>query len=206
MSTRLSIINAMLRITGEFAVDSTLDNHPDVVTASALLDDERKDFLGEGFWFNTHTLDLFPDVNGFIYVPDGTLALDATDINVDVSIRGNRLFDNNNNTFVFTGKVEVEIIKDMVEDEIPPLAVSVIRYNSVLTFAADNQITGEPIRNAENKLAQALLRFNSEKYRKADVNFSNNKLNQRMQAFKRHYSTDRRSTFRNHRISKVKKY
>ena len=206
MSNRLDIINAMLRITGEFSVDSELENHPDVVTCKAILDSRRREELGAGLWFNIVTMTLFRSPAGeILYSADNVLALDATNVYTNVSLRNGKLYDNDNNTFIFAEDIEVEMIIDMSEEEIPPLALAYIKWLSVLEYAGIQQITGEPIKAAQTSLQRAEKLYSAEKFRKADVSFNDNPLAQRMFAFRRKFSTTRQNNYNGTSGSKLRK-
>lgn len=183
----------MLRISGEFAVDTELDNHPDVVTCRAILDDRRKEEQSAGWWYNTIvSKTLFRDSNGKIAVPVGTLSLDADNISTNVSIRGSYLYDNDNDTFKFDSDIVVTMVLDVPEDEIPPIALAVIKWKAVLEYAGDEQVTGTVVQSAQASLAEAERRLVAERYRKTDTNFNNNPMSRRLFAFRNKFTTQRR--------------
>lgn len=206
MSAQLDLINAMLRTVGEFAVDSELDSHPDVSTCKAIIEDQRKSLLGKGYWFNNPTVDLFPTVNNEIFIPDTTLTVDATDTTRNVSMRGDRLYDNDNDTFTFTDKINCEFVLDIPElDDIPYVALMVIKWRSVLEFAGIQQVTGEPIKNAQGFLVDAENNLTAERYRKADTNWNNTPLVQQMFAFRVKGSTTRKRGYTGAGYSRLRK-
>jgi len=75
-----------------------------------------------GFYWNTLTLTLQPDISGFIYLPEGTLQMDPTDPASYYIKRGSRLYDAENNTYVISEAVEVNIIQFLSWEEVPEVA------------------------------------------------------------------------------------
>lgn len=205
MNNRLNIINAMLSIVGESAVDSLDTAHPDVVSASAFLDSNRSEILGQGWWFNKRTMTFTRDINGHIYIPATTITVDSTDNSKNLAIRDGKLFDVDNQTYIFTENQELETVVDLTEDEIPPVPLAVIKHSSVVEFAANSQVTGLAVNIAMGRLEKAEERLNALRFRHADTSFSNNVLNQRMQRFKNHYAGTKKSGFYGRYSSKLKK-
>jgi len=185
MGARLDIINNMLSMAGEFTADADTDSHPDVVTCGRILDKVRKQILGKGWWFNTITMTLGVNASDQIEVPQSAMALDATDPARNVSIRGAVLYDHDNNSLTFTDGVECEVIQDLDEDDIPPIALSYIEWCAVVRFLAVQQVTGEPVADAKTAKADALVDLNAERYRKQDTNFNNTPMGRRMKTFQR---------------------
>lgn len=199
----------MLRISGEFAVDTELGNHPDVVTCRAILDDRRKEEQSAGWWYNTITSKtLFRDSNSKIVVPVGVLSLDTDNINTNVSIRGSYLYDNDKDTFIFDKDVIVTMVLDLPEDEIPPVALAVIKWKSVLEYAGAEQVSGTVVQSAVASLQEAEGRLVAERYRKTDVNFNNNPMARRLFAFRNKFTTQRISGYNGSAgvSSKLRKY
>lgn len=205
MNPRLRIINAMLRIIGESAVDSLDTAHPDVVSAAEVLDSNKEEILGQGWWFNKFTVTLTRDINGIIHVPANTMSLDSTNPSHNYTIRDGKLFDMGNQTYIFTENQEVEIIFDLPEEEIPPVALSNVKHTAVVEFAAVNQVTGNAVNVAMEKQAKSEERLNALRFRNADVNYSDNMMNRNMQRFRNHFSTTRKSGFYGSYTSKLKK-
>lgn len=205
MGSRLKIINAMLRIDGEFARDTELDTHPDVAFCSAILDDTTEEVLGRGWWFNERIVTLNVNGAGEILVPEGTLTLDATDSSIEVSILDGKLYDNINQTFQFSNPVEAIIIYNLPEESLPPVMYHYIKWLAVIEYAGISQITGEIVQTAQVKFVQAESNLSTERYRKADTNFNNNPMAQRINAFRVKFSTTRKRGYSGSGYSRVQK-
>ncbi len=106
--TELSAVNAMLAVIGEAPL-STLDGnalHADAVGARQALHNTSRSVQAEGWYFNTEQNYPFtPDRDGFITLPPNVVSVDIEPLNargnVDVIVRGDRLYDLENHTFAF---------------------------------------------------------------------------------------------------------
>lgn len=140
--TRLDAINTMLAGLGEAPVTTlTGDNVTyDVQLALSTLSECLKQVLGAGWHFNTDSdYTLTPDVNGFIYVPSAAASIDvdpAQYTDIDPVIRGTRLYDRRNRTYVFSSEIKAKIIWLMDFEDLPQSAQYYITLLAARTFQA----------------------------------------------------------------------
>lgn len=74
----------------------------------------------KGFNFNTETdYPLTRDINGYLQLPTGTLKIDGVYPSDDVVIRGAKLYDKINHTFVFTKDLKVDITVLLAYSDLP---------------------------------------------------------------------------------------
>lgn len=112
-------INEILLSLNEAPLDID-DDVADIQIATIIdkqLDITKKKILSKGWHFNTITMSLMPNVSGYIVIPESFISVDGTD--TDVIVRDWKLYDKENNTFVFTDAVECEIVQDIDFDDIP---------------------------------------------------------------------------------------
>lgn len=104
-TTALEAVNRMLATIGEAPVNSLNTNGlGDVALALAALQEAAREVQERGWNFNTdERVNLPLSVEGYIYVPTNVLRIKPEpDQNIRVAHRGNRLWDKDNNTFVWT--------------------------------------------------------------------------------------------------------
>lgn len=114
----LDAVNLMLEAVGEHPVSSADIRHPTVSKARKLLTQTRQQLLIQGYWFNTANRTLVPDVSGIIGLPVTILSLRPT-TNLQVAVRGERLYNTIDDTYQFTMPIECEIISDMEFEDMP---------------------------------------------------------------------------------------
>lgn len=124
--TELESVNLMLTTIGETPV-STLSVTGDlnVSVARQMLYDVSREVQTHGWYFNTETnYTLVRDVDNFISVPANTLSIDLSkDLGyLDVVMRGTRLYDKENHTYVFDSDLKADIVLFLDWDSMPQSA------------------------------------------------------------------------------------
>lgn len=113
LTTQLEAVNSMLAHIGESPVSTISDAVALPVSASTALStliEVSKEVQSEDWHFNSiPKLTLSPASDKRIGVPQDAITLDAIDKNIDVTMRGNYLFDRKNNTNLFDGDVVVRV-------------------------------------------------------------------------------------------------
>jgi hypothetical protein len=113
LTTQLEAVNSMLAHIGEAPVSTISDAVALPVSAStalSTLNEVSKEVQSEDWHFNSiPKLTLSPAGDKRIGVPQDAITLDAIDKNIDVTMRGNYLFDRKNNTNLFDGDVVVKV-------------------------------------------------------------------------------------------------
>jgi len=113
--TKLEAVNKILRRAGGYPV-AVLDEGGASAAAEAqrCLEEESKSIQSTGWNFNTRSkVQLTPDGSGFITMPAGTLHLDSdySDATRNITHRGERLYDLDNNTNVFSAAIYVKLVE-----------------------------------------------------------------------------------------------
>ena len=114
-------INEILLSLNEMPLDVE-DSVEDIQTAKIVdsqLEITKRNILSQGWFFNTTTRELRPDVNGYIPLPSKFLSIDGGDNYGDIVSRDQKLFDKSNLTYKFDESVECVIIEDIYFDDIP---------------------------------------------------------------------------------------
>lgn len=117
---RRDAINEILLSLNELPLDIT-DNTDDVPTAKivdAQLEITKKKILSYGWEFNTIKLDLYPNTESRIVVPESFLTVNAPD-NPEIIVKDWKLYDKEENSFLFTSAITCEFVEDVPFDDIP---------------------------------------------------------------------------------------
>jgi hypothetical protein len=140
LTNQLEAVNSMLAHIGESPVSTISDAVALPVSAStalATLNEVSKEVQSETWHFNSiPKLTLSPANDGRISVPANTIWLDAVDKTIDITMRGNFLFDRKNNTNVFTEAVEVKATVYLEWDELYEQARRYITLRASRIFQA----------------------------------------------------------------------
>jgi len=125
-TTKLQAINTMLSTVGEPPVNSLTALRADALIAQNILDEVTRDVQSYGWLFNTEDkVILTPETGtGYIYIGDNVarMDMDPAYYNYDITIRGNRLYERKNNTYVFVEPITVTRVLLMDYDEMPEVA------------------------------------------------------------------------------------
>jgi hypothetical protein len=137
-TTKLQAINTMLSVVGEPPVNSLSAQRADSLIAQTILDEVTREVLTYGWQFNTEDdVTMTPESNtGFIYISDSTVRvdMDRSYSSYDIVIRGNRLFNRKNNSYVFVEPIKVIRVDLMDYDDLPEIAKRFIAIRASRIF------------------------------------------------------------------------
>lgn len=138
-TTELDAINTMLSAIGEAPVNTVEDNGVvDAVMARQILNGVSREVQAWGWHWNTEKeyllVPTFPE--GELVLPHTVLRVDSvsTDQDVDVVVRGNRLYDRRNHTYRFDRPLKVDMVILLQFHELPEPARRYITIRSARTF------------------------------------------------------------------------
>lgn len=143
MNARHTIVNQMLALAGLAFSESKEINHPLYPTANTIIDNQNKMLQcgnnGKGWWWNTDTMELQSDANGYISVPSDILHVDVfyPKEHCDCVRRGSYLFDRNRQTFIFpegtSVKAKVTLLIDI--EDTPVVFKNALTHACLAEFA-----------------------------------------------------------------------
>ena len=136
-TTRLQAINTMLSSIGESPINSLNTQRADALIATSVLDEVTREVLSYGWHFNTSVnIEMTPETGtGFIYVADSIVRVDVDPTSgQDVSVRGNRLYNNKNNSFVFDTSLKTVQVYFLEYEELPEEARRYIAIRAARIF------------------------------------------------------------------------
>lgn len=172
----------MLAVIGEAPVSSLDANalNADVESARRTLHDTSRSVQAEGWYFNTESsFPLTPDRDGIIALPPNLISVDIEPLRtaggrtVDVTVRGDRLYDLANHTFVFDPETRYRatVILLLPFTDIPETAKDYIQTRAARRFqgeAVGSETLGKFTQADEYATRAALMR---EQIRNGDANF-----------------------------------
>ena len=173
-TTELEAINTMLSTIGEAPVNTVEDNGiVDAVIARQILRSTSREVQSRGWHFNTEKgFLLTPDSEGYIPVPPTFLRIDTVDgfQNIDVVLRGNRLYDRRNHTFKFDKAIRVDAVILLPFDELPEVAREYITIRAARIF--QERVVGSDLLSSfsKNDEVRALVALQEMEADTADYN------------------------------------
>ena len=156
-TTELEAINTMLSTIGESPVNAVEDTgNVDVVIARQILQTVSREVQARGWHFNTEkNYTITPDSEGYLVLPNTILKVDTVypDSSKDVVVRGSKLYDRKNHTYVFKDAVKVEMTVLLTFDELPEVARNYVTIRASRIF--QERVVGSDTLQAFNSQDEA---------------------------------------------------
>lgn len=113
LTTKLEAVNSMLGHIGEAPVNTISNATALPISASvavSVLDETSREVQLQGWHFNTEVdVELTPDGDGNITIPDNAVGVDTVDTTLDVTQRGLRLYNRKERTYAFNSSIKVHV-------------------------------------------------------------------------------------------------
>lgn len=126
--TELKVVNTLLRVIGESAVNEIDLDHPDIVHALELWEEYSVSIQSFGWWYNRETFQLQAQTDGKVAIPTDAIAVDS--VNLNYIKKGRYLYDLENHTYDFsdasTDDLELPLLMYWEVDELPPVMFNYI--------------------------------------------------------------------------------
>lgn len=156
-TTELEAINTMLSTIGESPVNTVEDTgNVDVVIARQILQSVSREVQARGWHFNTEkNYNITPNSDGYLVLPTTVLKVDTVypDDSKDVVVRGSKLYDRENHTYVFTDAVKVDMTVLLTFDELPEVARNYVTIRASRIF--QERVVGSDTLQAFNSQDEA---------------------------------------------------
>lgn len=137
-TTKLQAVNTMLATIGSAPVNSLAGaNSADVAMALQTLDEVSLSVQSRGWHFNTEEdKELPPDpVTGEIVIGNSVVLCDVDGSwDVDVVVRGTRLYDRKNKTYVFANTLKAKVVSALDWDDLPQAARAYVMIRAARIF------------------------------------------------------------------------
>lgn len=167
-TTELDAINIMLGTIGESPINSleAASGVSDAVIARQILNEVLVQVQEEGWHFNIEkNFVLTPAIpSKEIFVPENCIEVDAEDKNIDVAVRGNRLYDRTNHTFEFASAIKCNIVLLLPFADLPQAARHYVTIRAARVFqqrVVGSQTLGVFTEKDELRARIALSRYDS---------------------------------------------
>lgn len=131
----LKAVNAILPKLGERPVTSLESRNPTLGVILPQIDMEIDRVLMAGWWFNTYfNVDLFPNSEGQIDVPEDTLSFVTNATSTPAAQRGELFYNPDTRSYTFPGKITGTLRQRMTFEELPETAAQYVLYSALVTI------------------------------------------------------------------------
>ena len=167
----LEVVNGMLGLLGERGINDLDDPHPMLPDALSALQRATTTVQADFWWFNVEYPTLTPQENtGYLLVPNDAAGCDSLTQYPRLAVRGNRLYDLDNVTDVFTCPLRVRLHRIVPFDECPVSARQYISTLAKLEFITNFDGDSTKIRLLQQQAQQDYVRMHAEHIRNAKSN------------------------------------
>ena len=174
---KLDAINQMLSGIGQTPVSTIEDNqHPDVLSALAVLNRIDKKVQSKGWWFNTDyalTLSYNP-ITLEVVLPSNTLGIEPSGTDLTYVQRGNRLYNYTETTFEIGTNVDVDIKVQITFEDVPESAAAYIAATAVYEFVRDKVGDNVKMQELKNDILATKIEVNKDNINYSNINVYNN--------------------------------
>lgn len=169
--TTLDVVNDMLGLLGERRVNSVNEPHPMIPNALSKLDTAVSWVQADMWWFNVEYPTLTPQAGlGTILVPNDTASCDSLTQYPRLAVRGNRLYNLDDVTDVFTAPIRVRLHRVVPFDDCPLLARAHIAARAKLDFQKDYDGDSMKAQILAQEIKDSYARMHAEHIRNAKAN------------------------------------
>ena len=155
LMSELDAVNKILAVAGDSPVQTLEDEYVQAKLARQILVRASRKVQSMGWWFNEEeNINLPPDINGYITLAVNVITCVANKDVGSVIQRGNRLYDRQERTYVFSQPVNADIILALEWNELPQSAreyisdVACTQYNNDFFGAQEIKATLDKNENA----------------------------------------------------------
>ena len=167
----LDVVNDMLGLLGERRVNDLMEPHPLIPDALAKLDTASSTVQAVMWWFNVEYPTLTPQVGtGNLLVPNDTASCDSLTQYPRLAVRGNRLYNLDDVTDVFTAPIRVRLHRIVPFEDCPILARAHIAARAKLDFQKDYDGDSMKAQILAQEIKDSYARMHSEHIRNAKAN------------------------------------
>ena len=158
--SELEAVNIMLRNIGEAPVASLLGASGDIYVSQAqdTLSELTREVQTEDWRFNKdYQYPLAPDGSGYINLTTSMVSVDASDNYVNTVMRQGKLYNQDNQTFVWSDSLKCDVQWEFTYDEVPQYMRRYIAIRAARVFAARQlgDVVGEQLTQDDEERARA---------------------------------------------------
>lgn len=167
----LEVVNSMLGLLGELPVNSITDPHTLIPAALAAITNQNSLVQVDFWWFNVEYPTLIPQAgSGLILVPEDAASVDSLTQYPRLAVRGNRLYNLDDITDVFTQPLRVRLHRVLPFSDAPAIARAHIAAKAKLEFQMAYDGDGTKAQFIQQEIKETYIRLHSEHIRNAKAN------------------------------------
>ena len=167
----LEVVNSMLGLLGELPVNSITDPHTLIPAALAAITNQNALVQVDFWWFNVEYPTLIPQAgSGLILVPDDAASVDSLTQYPRLAVRGNRVYNLDDITDVFTQPLRVRLHRVLPFSDAPAIARAHIAAKAKLEFQMAYDGDGTKAQIIQQEIKETYIRLHSEHIRNAKAN------------------------------------
>ena len=167
----LEVVNSMLGLLGELPVNSITDPHTLIPAALAAITNQNALVQVDFWWFNVEYPTLIPQAgSGLILVPEDASSVDSLTQYPRLAVRGNRLYNLDDITDVFTQPLRVRLHRVLPFSDAPAIARAHIAAKAKLEFQMAYDGDGTKAQIIQQEIKETYIRLHSEHIRNAKAN------------------------------------
>ena len=167
----LEVVNSMLGLLGELPVNSITDPHTLIPAALAAITNQNSLVQVDFWWFNVEYPTLIPQAgSGLILVPEDAASVDSLTQYPRLAVRGNRLYNLDDITDVFTQPLRVRLHRVLPFSDAPAIARAHIAAKAKLEFQMAYDGDGTKAQIIQQEIKETYIRLHSEHIRNAKAN------------------------------------
>lgn len=172
---KIEAVNAVIAVAGDAPVAALDGSYEQAVIAERIIDRLSRDTQSTSWWFNeVNGLEILKTTLGEINLPANTISAEARGDNGNVVQRGLRMFDRENNTFIFTKNVFINLIELIAWDETPQTFRAYIVAKAKEEYNNEYFGSQEVARTVERQLGETFIALRKEDLRSKDINILHN--------------------------------
>jgi hypothetical protein len=167
----LEVVNSMLGLLGELPVNSINDPHTLIPAALAAINNQNSLVQVDFWWFNVEYPTLIPQTpSGLILLPADAASVDSLTQYPRLAVRGNRLYNLDDITDVFTQPLRVRLHRVLSFEDAPAIARAHIGAKAKLEFQMAYDGDGTKAQFLQQEIKETYIRLHSEHIRNAKAN------------------------------------
>ena len=169
--TVLDVVNSMVGLVGELPLNTVDTTHPLVPAALSSLNNQTSFVQADLWWFNVEYPTLLPQVgSGFLLVPADTASVDSLTQNPRLAVRGDRLYNLDAVTDVFSQPLRVRLHRVLPFTDAPLVARAHIAAKAKLEFQMAYDGDSSKAQMLQQEIRETYIRLHSEHIRNAKAN------------------------------------
>ena len=170
--TVLDVVNSMVGLVGELPLNTVDTTHPLVPAAVAAISTQTSLVQSDFWWFNVEYPTLIPQAgSGFLLVPNDTASADSLCHTPRIAVRGDRLYNLDDITCVFTSPLRVRLHRVLPFADTPLVARAHIAAKAKLEFQLAYDGDSTKAQFLQQEIKETYIRLHSEHIRNAQANF-----------------------------------